>query len=312
VTGRPQAGTGSDRTSPRKGWAAALVVAQLLLGGTAAAQYAGTLEVEAVVVPVSVRTKAGRLLSKVPERRFHLYVDGMEFPVQDLAPESDLPLSLGFILDTSGSMGGRKMEACRQLIQTFLDQRKKVDEVALWTFGDNRVLERFPFGTGWYLLPRILESIRPWSTTALYDMVLRVPEVVAGARHPRRAVILLTDGVDNASEMTHSEATELVRRLRTPIYVIGVEPPPEPPPEGGPSFEEVLELLAEGSGGRYQRVPQLVDMPLVVRDLLEELSSRFIISFETSGVGLRRWRSLDVKVDGYQATTRKGYHGTLP
>jgi len=59
-------------------------------------------------------------------------------------------------------------------------------------------------------------------------------------------------------------------------------------------------------------VPQLVDIPLVVRDLLEELSSRFILSFETSGVGLRRWRSLDVKVDGYQATTRKGYHGTLP
>ena len=265
-----------------------------------------------MVVPVSVRTDRGRLVSKVPEERFHLYIDGMEFPVEDLAPESDLPLSLGFILDTSGSMGGRKMAACRQLVQAFLDQRKKVDEIALWTFGDDRVLERFPFGTGWYLLPRILESIRPWSTTALYDMVQRVPDVVAEARHPRRAVILLTDGVDNASEMTQGEATDLVRRLRTPIYVLGVEPPPEPPSEDGPSFEKVLEHIAEGSGGRYQRVPELAEMPLVVSDLLEELSSRFIISFDTSGVGVRRWRSLEVKVDGYQATTRKGYQGTLP
>ena len=77
--------------------------------------------------------------------------------------------------------------------------------------GNEQVVERFPFGMGWYLLPRVLETIRPWSTTALYDMVLRVPEVLEKARHHRRAAILLTDGVDNASEITADEAMAVER-----------------------------------------------------------------------------------------------------
>jgi hypothetical protein len=53
-------------------------------------------------------------------------------------------------------------------------------------------------------------------------------------------------------------------------------------------------------------------MPEVVTQLLYELSSRFIVSFSTSGVGLRKWRRLEVRVDGFSATTREGYTGTLP
>ncbi len=284
----------------------------LLAACTAAAQYRGEERVEAVIVPVTVRTASGRLVDSVAASRFHLFVDGMEIPITDLHRESDLPLSLGFILDTSGSMAGHKMASCRQLVLAFLDARQDRDELALWTFGNGRVLERFPFGTGWYLLPRVLESVKPWGTTALYDMLRRVPEVTARARHPRRAVILLTDGVDNASRLTPAEAAELARHLRTPIYVLGVEPPPRAAAPGGPTYEEILRLIAEDSGGRYQRIPSTEKMPAVVQDLLRELSSRFIISFTTSGVGRRTWRSIVVRVEGYQATTRKGYLGTLP
>ncbi len=297
------------RVSRRRALLAALV---LLAAAPAGTQYCGEERVEAVIVPVTVRTASGRLVDSVAADRFHLFVDGMEIPVTDLHRESDLPLSLGFILDTSGSMAGHKTAACQQLILAFLDARRGEDELALWTFGNGRVLERFPFGTGWYLLPRVLESVKPWGTTALYDMLGRVPEVMARARHPRRAVILFTDGVDNASRLTPADATELVKRLRTPIYVLGVEPPPRAAAPGGPTYEEILRLIADGSGGRYQRIPSTERMPEVVEEFLRELSSRFIISFTTSGVGRRKWRSIVVKVDGYQATTRKGYMGTLP
>jgi len=289
-----------------------LVATSWVLAQPAGAQYQDRVQVDAVVVPVTVRDGAGRVVPKVSRDRFHLRVDGLEVGIDDLAPEGDLPLSMGFILDTSGSMVGHKMAACRDLIMAFLRQRRDHDEFALWTFGDNRVLERFPFGTGWYLLPRILESIKPWSTTALYDMIRRVPEVVSGAGHPRQAVILLTDGVDNASELSADDATLLAQRLKTPIYVIGVEPPPRQVTADGATYEEVLELIAGLSGGRYQRVPSTENMPAVVDGLLHELSSRFILSFTTSGVGVKKWRRIDVKVDGYHATARKGYFGTLP
>jgi Ca-activated chloride channel family protein len=288
------------------------VAAALLTAAAALAQYTGQLQVDAVVVPVTVRTPSGRVVADVAPGRFHIYVDGMEVPIADIAREEDLPLSLGFILDTSGSMAGRKMTACRELITAFLDQRRTEDQLALWTFGDGRVQERFPFNMGWYLLPRILETLRPWSTTALYDMIQRVPDVMARATHPRRAAILLTDGVDNASEVGHAEATTIAQGLHTPVYVLGVEPPPSPESSSGPTYEEVLELIADSSGGHYRRIPTTEDMPEAVERLLNELSSRYILSFETSGVGQRKWRPIEVRVEGYEATTRRGYEGTLP
>jgi len=75
---------------------------------------------------------------------------------------------------------------------------------------------------------------------------------------------------------------------------------------------EILTLIADSSGGRYRRIPAADDMPKVVDDMLMELSSRYILTFVTSGVGQRKWRTIEVTVDGYQATTRSGYMGTLP
>ena len=276
------------------------------------AQYEGRVDVNAVVVPVTVRNKAGRVVKGVAPKRFTLYVDGFEVPIRDLDLETDLPISLGFIFDTSGSMMGRKMSGSQQLIMAFLQHRRPDDQLALWTFGDDRVMERFPFGMGWYLLPRVLETLKPWSTTALYDMVLRVPEVLEKARHHRRAAILLTDGVDNASAIDADQAAAVAHRIETPIYVLGVEPPPALASPDGPSFEEILTLIADASGGHYRRIPQAEQMPQVVDELLEELSSRYILTFETSGVGARKWRTIEVTVDGFQATTRSGYTGTLP
>lgn len=277
----------------------------------ASAQYEGRVDVNAVVVPVTVRDAKGRVVKGVSRNKFRLYVDGYPVPIRDLHLENDLPISLGFVLDTSGSMAGRKLKGSQDLIMAFLAERRQEDELALWTFGNDQVLERFPFGMGWYLLPRMLETIKPWSTTALYDMVIRVPEVMEKAGHHRRAAILLTDGVDNASAISHAEATEIARGLETPIYVLGVEPPPDPGATG-PSYEQILTLIADGSGGLYRRIPRVDDMPEVARVLLDELSSRYILTFTTSGVGQRKWRPLEVKVEGHQTVTRTGYEGTLP
>jgi Ca-activated chloride channel family protein len=274
-------------------------------------QYEGQVDVNAVIVPVTVRDERGRVVTGVARSKFHLSVDGLTVPIRDLHLESDLPISLGFILDTSGSMAGRKLAGCRQLIGAFLSQRRTDDQLALWTFGNNQVLERFPFGMGWYLLPRVLETIKPWSITALYDMVQRVPEVMEKARHHRRAAILLTDGVDNASEVTAVRATEIAQGLETPIYVLGVEPPPSPHQEGL-SYEEILTLIADSSGGVYRRIPRAEDMPRAAQTLHQELSSRYILTFTTSGVGHVKWRPLEVRVDGHRVVTRTGYIGTLP
>jgi Ca-activated chloride channel family protein len=289
-----------------------LLVGMCAVSAPAFAQYTGEVDVNAVVVPVTVRNKAGRVVTGVSRKRFKLFIDGMKVPIRDLNLESDLPISLGFILDTSGSMTGRKMKGSQELVTAFLNQRRPEDQLALWTFSDDRVLERFPFGMGWYLLPRVLETLKPWSTTALYDMILRVPEVLEKARHHRRAAILLTDGVDNASQISADEATAVARRLETPVYVLGVEPPPMANDAEGPSYEEILTLIADASGGHYRRIPRADQMAEVVDELLTELSSRYILTFVTLGIGHEKWRTIEVTVDGYDVNTRSGYTGTLP
>jgi Ca-activated chloride channel family protein len=296
----------------RSGAVAGLAVAVGLAASAATAQYQGQVDVNAVVVAVTVRNDSGRVVTGVDADRFQLFIDGMKVPIQDLELERDLPISLCFILDTSGSMVGRKLSGSQALITAFLEHRRPEDQLALWTFGNDRVMERFPFGMGWYLLPRVLETLKPWSTTALYDMVLRVPEALEKARHHRRAAVLLTDGVDNASQISADEATAVARRLDTPIYVLGVEPPPAIATISGPSYEEILTLIADASGGHYRRIPEAELMPQVVDEMLAELSSRYILSFVTSGVGTAKWREITVTVDGYQAVTRSGYTGTLP
>jgi Ca-activated chloride channel family protein len=290
--------------------AAAAVVA--LAASAAVAQYQGQVDVDAVVVPVTVRNNSGRVVTNVSRKDFHVRIDGINVPIRDLELESNLPISLCFILDTSGSMAGRKMNGSQQLITSFLMHRRQEDQLALWTFGNDQVMERFPFGMGWYLLPRVLETVEPWSTTALYDMVLRIPETFEKARHHRRAAILVTDGVDNASQIGPDEATAVAQRLDTPIYVLGVEPPTTNQNGDGTSYEEILTLIADSSGGHYRRIPAAEEMPRVVDDMLHELSSRYILTFVTSGVGQSKWRTIEVTVDGYNAVTRSGYMGTLP
>ena len=103
---------------------------------------------------------------------------------------------------------------------------------------------------GWYLLPRVLETLRPWSTTALYDMILRVPEVMERATHPRRAVILLTDGVgtlgpfSSAADLADEIARFNFRRtIRIDAIVLG--------PDADVRF---LERLARQNGGELKGV----------------------------------------------------------
>ena len=84
-----------------------------------AQQYSGHVAVEAVVLPVTVRTSGGKVVSKVSLKDFQLKVDGLMVPIRDLSREADLPLALGFILDTSGSMTGRKLLAGQNLARAF-------------------------------------------------------------------------------------------------------------------------------------------------------------------------------------------------
>jgi VWFA-related protein len=306
-------------TGPSR-WLLPTLASTVLLAGIAVSEtppdtkdvFRASAEVSSILVPVTVRDHRGRLVSTLEKDRFHLLVDDMEFPIKSFWREGGLPISYSFVVDTSGSMNGRRLAKTREAILEFTRQLRPDDEACLITFGAGEVKRRLLFGTDPGLLGRILESLHGYGTTALYDMLTATPQAMDGAHNIRRVVLLFTDGVDTASAFTPADAITVLEGLADPLYALGIEPPP--PEEGSPeSYEELLQEFAAASGGRYIRVDNAAKLPKFAKDLRGELSMRYIITFEPSGLGTVKWRRLEVRVDGaYNVMARQGYRGTLP
>jgi Ca-activated chloride channel family protein len=274
--------------------------------------FEASASVSSVLVPVTVRDSRGRLVPTLDQKKFHLTVDGIEFPIKSFWREGGLPISYTFILDTSGSMGRRRLGQAREAILEMVKQLRKQDEVCLITFGAAEVKRRMAFPGDPAELGSLLDTLKGYGTTALYDVLTIAPQAMYGARNVRRAVVLFTDGVDTASDMKPDDAAKVLEGLSDPLYVLGIEPPPS---EEGPedSYEQLLERFATISGGRYLRVDSASRLPEFAAELRHELSMRYIIDFQPSGLGTSKWRQIGVRVDGrFVVTARQGYTGTLP
>jgi len=302
------------RLSGRRAAAAGLALAGFLTASApvGAQGFADEAEVAEVLVPVTVRDAKGRLVADLEREKFHLFVDGMEFPIRSFWREGGLPLSLAFLLDTSGSMGTRRLGKAAEAILEFARHFKAEDEACLITFGAAEVKRRLPFGTDPGFLRRILESLSGFGTTALYDLLTVTPRVMEGAKNSRRAILLFTDGVDTASQYAAADAVKVVESLADPLYVFGIEPP-LPADASAETYEALLTRFAVASGGRYLRVEDLAALRGMSQELRRELTQRYIIAFAPSGVGTAKQRALTVKVDGpFKVVARHGYRGTLP
>ncbi len=268
--------------------------------------------VTTVLVPVTVRDSRGRPVANLEKEAFRLFIDGMEFPITSFWREGGLPIAYVFVVDTSGSMEGRRLAQVRAAIGEFLKGLKPGDEVSLITFGAGEVHRRLRLGADPAALPPLLERLSGYGTTALYDVLSIAPRFFEGARALRRAGLLFTDGVDTASRLTPEGAMMMLENLQDPLYVFGIEPPPGGE-EGGLSYEQVLARLARATGGHYLRVEKLENLRPFAAELRRELSQRYIIAFTPSGVGEVKWRKIAVRVKGpYSVVTREGYRGTLP
>jgi Ca-activated chloride channel homolog len=267
-------------------------------------------EVSAVLLSVTVRDRRGRLVPTLDKAQFRLFVDGVQYPIDSFWREAGLPLSLAFVVDVSGSMGTRRLEMAGRALTEFSSQLQPRDEAALITFGGGEVKRRLRFGGPVSSIPGILGRLRAFGTTNLYDVLTVAPQLTEDANHIRRAILLFTDGVDTASSRPESEALRVLEGVTDPLYVFGIEPPPN---QEGETYETILSRLATASGGRYIPVSEAAKLPLVARQLRQELTMRYIIAIQPSRIGLVQWRDVRVTVDGsHTATTRKGYVGTLP
>ena len=281
--------------------------------------YQEQVEVEMILVPAIVTTPSGSGLHKLEARDFSLLVDGAPTSVESFEASTDAPVSLIHLQDLSGSMAlGYKLAASRDALSCILSQTRPGDEIALASFASGRIRVEVPFTTERLALQDAMAAWRGYGTTALNDAVAWLPDIAIRDHGVKRAALLISDGVDNASVLSPSDARAIVRQAQIPVYVLGLGSgsPFELDREGQKihRYADVLNLLAHLTGGRYHAITDRQEVAAACGAILDDLRSQYILGFSTGAVGGKAYRSLKVDVPGRNVKVlhRRGYIGRLP
>jgi VWFA-related protein len=297
-----------------------------------------TLKVNVNLVSLyyTVHDKHGALIPGLTKDDFTIYEDKVQQKIKNFAAESDLPLTLGILLDTSGSQE-RVLPMEQQAGGAFLERiLRSKDEAFLISFDVNidqladytnnaHALERamdkaqINVGTGGGGVPGIGQGPMPTSNTPrgtlLYDAVYVASNEKLSQETGRKALIILSDGEDQGSEKKLEDAIEAAQKANAIVYVLLIA---DRPFYGrgiytmGYSGDMVMKRLAEATGGRMIDVGNNGKKMEAAFDAIEqELRTEYVASYTPTNTkldGTYRKLDLDVKGDGMKAQVRKGYY----
>ena len=172
------------------------------------------------IVTVTVTDRKGYYITGLREEDLHLYEDGILRPVISLTPDRDTPVSVGILLDTSGSMVD-KLEEAEDGLRHFVNTIHPEDDVFLFEFNDTpRLVQDFTSDREAFI--RTLGRLRASGSTSLYDVIAAGLKKIHEGRHRKKALILITDGNDTASKRSLGEVMDLARRSGVLIYCLGI------------------------------------------------------------------------------------------
>ncbi len=239
---------------------------------------------ERVTVAVVVRDKAGRPIHGLAASEFKVTDDGQFREILDFRNDVS-PISVALLLDSSGSMHiGGKLERASEVGHFLLaSMREGADEAALFVF-DKAVRTAQPFTGEFDKVRTSFASVTPWGTTSLYDAIAATAQQLS-ERPGRRAIIVLTDGVDTSSQMTPQEVSGIASAIDMPVYVVAVETSIT---AGGD-----LTNLAQWSGGMFYGVSSTSEGSVVSRQIVDELRHQYLIAFESSPSA--GWHRIEVR-----------------
>ena len=274
---------------------------------------------EYVMLPVLVQDKKGQFVDGLTKNDFVLKVEDHRVDVDTFDRDLSAPVSFAFLLDTSGSMGmGNKLENAKNAVRSIVRNRLEGDDFALFAFSEGEVRMVTDFSADPTKLIAALWGLEASGQTALFDAVAATPGKMMAGRNNKRAILLFTDGVDNASSLTAAQMAEILQRVSVPVYPIGMK---------NASFDllkdherqelsvENLQLLAASSGGRMHLVGRDEDLRPLTSEISREVRQQYLLGFAPSGRGDVKYRIVFVSVakpGSWVVRTRRGYRGTAP
>jgi len=294
-----------------------------------------TVDVDVVSILASVRDKRGALIPNLQKDDFTILEEGKSQTIQYFTRETDLPLTIGLLVDVSGSQRNLIDIERNAATQFFTQVLRKKDEAFLISFGEETELLQDYTGSA-RLLSRGLDQLRvssgvggitpgPVPTigdprgTVLYDAIYLAASEKLKTEVGRKVIVVITDGVDQGSRMTRSQAIEAAQKADAVIYSIDYYDPGAYGRFGigfgGGGGEGELRKMSDETGGHMFRVDRSHPLDQVFRELQEEMRSQYSIGYTpTNGLKDGSYRHLDVKLANkdLKAQARKGYYAVKP
>ena len=257
-----------------------------------------------VLVPVSVTDNHGRPVENLRAVDFRLEEGKSPQQVTSFAREN-APISVGIVLDLSGSMADKVVKA-RIAINQFLENLESDDESLLVTFSDRPEL-RSAFTSDISPIRSLLPSIAAGGGTALFDAVAMALHEMRGARNERRVLMVISDGGDNSSRFSERELRVVAQESDVQIDSIGIHDHPVRMEElHGPW---ILDDLADMTGGQHYTANNVTDLPDLAARISLSLHDRYLLGYRPAPPGLSgTYRRIEVKVLQPKASGRLYVH----
>jgi len=279
--------------------------------------YTESVGAEYVLLPVVVLDRKGRFVDGLQKKDFRVRVETTPVAVDTFERDDGAPVSMAFLVDTSGSMEiAGKLGNARRAIRSIIEARQPGDDFALFTFAEGEVRMVADFSNDSRKILRGLDELSAGGQTALFDAVAATPRLLKG-KNAKRAILLFTDGVDNASKLSPGQMAEILQQVSTPVYAIGMKNVMYDlldEKQRQELFVENLQMLAASSGGKMFLVGEEDLRPLAAK-LNSEVRKQYILGFSPSGQGELKYRVMFVSVvkkGNWVVRTRRGYRGTAP
>lgn len=291
------------------------------------------VDVDLVNVLASVRDKKGTLIPSLEKNDFTVLEDGKPQTIKYFTKETDLPLTIGLLIDVSRSQEnliGIEQNAASAFFSQVL---RKKDEAFLISFGEESELLQ-DYTSSPRLLQEGLKGLRvssgvsglgpgPVPTaggprgTVLYDAVYLAANEKLRTEVGRKVIVVITDGVDEGSRLTLNQAVEAAQKADAVIYSIDYQDSHFYGPFGGfgSGGESALHKLSDETGGHVYKVDRRTTLEQVFKELQDEMRSQYSIAYTpTNDRKDGTYRKLEIKLSNkdYKAQARKGYYAIKP
>jgi VWFA-related protein len=269
--------------------------------------------VNEVPVVFTVTDKHNHYVKDLNKKDFKIIDDGKPVvEIRDFRQETNLPLRVGLLIDSSASVRGRfKFE--QEAAIEFMNQtiRPRYDRAFVLGFDTSLEITQ-DFTDNSELLSKGIRGLRPGNSTRLYDaLYYACRERLLDTNDTdsvRKAIVLITDGEDNSSRVTREEAIEMALRANVIVYTISTNFPGY---SGSGKYDKILQRIADASGGRSFEPFEVTDVANAFAQIQADLRSQYALAYAPADFKHDgRYRSIEIMAEhkGLKVHSRHGYY----